>query len=178
VVTTTNGTGIIVADDDTMIRSILRASFEALDLNVLLASDGLEAVEFASRIQAALIILDLKMPRLNGMLACQQIRQLPGHEQTPIVILTALPGKDPETAAARVGATGYFVKPFRPALLLQALAQFLPINDVKRDVIRRNADRASGIVGAPPAPVGDITSGSSGSAGLNRGKDILNALRS
>ena len=77
-------TGIIVADDDGMIRSILRASLDALDLNVFLASDGLEAVELASRIRAALIILDLKMPRMNGMLACQQIRLLPGNARTPI----------------------------------------------------------------------------------------------
>jgi DNA-binding response OmpR family regulator len=59
-----------------MIRSILRASLDALDMDVFLAADGLEAEEFASRIRAVLIILDLRMPRLNGLLACQQIRLL------------------------------------------------------------------------------------------------------
>jgi CheY-like chemotaxis protein len=174
----TNVTGIIVADDDGMIRSILRASFDALDLNVFLASDGLEAVELASRIQAALIILDLKMPRMNGMLACQQIRLLPGNAQTPIVILTSLKGKDAETAAARVGATAYFAKPFRPALLLQALSEFLPIDNVKREMIRHNADLANGIVGAQFTPVGNIISKRSVSASpLDRGKDVLEVLR-
>jgi CheY-like chemotaxis protein len=178
-VTPANVTGVIVADDDAMIRSILRASLEALDLNVFLASDGLEAVEFASRMRAALIILDLKMPRLNGMLACQQIRKLPGNAHTPIVILTALPGKDPEIAAARAGATSYFAKPFRPALLLHAVSQFLPINDVKRDLINRNADLANGIVGPAPKPAGNCTSARFDPTGfLDRGKDILKVLRS
>jgi CheY-like chemotaxis protein len=161
-----------------MIRSILRVSFDALDLNVFLASDGLEAVELASRVRAALIILDLKMPRMNGMLACQQIRLLPGNAQTPIVILTSLTGKNTESAAARVGATAYFAKPFRPALLLRALSRFLPIDDLKREVIRHNADLASGIVGARSTLVGNIISGRSVPASpLDRGRDILKVLR-
>jgi CheY-like chemotaxis protein len=173
-------TGVIVADDDPMIRSVLRAKLEAINLNVFVTSDGLEAVELASRIRAAVIILDLKMPRLNGLLACQRIRQLPGNAQTPIVILTSVPGKDAEAAAAHVGATAYFLKPFRPALLLQALSRFLPIDATTRDLIRRNADLVSGIGKSAPKPVGEATPASSkaGSRGpLDRGKDILDVLR-
>ena len=62
---------VIVADDDPMIRSVLQAKLETLGLNVFLTADGLEAVGLASRIPAALIILDLKMPKLNGLLACE-----------------------------------------------------------------------------------------------------------
>lgn len=176
--TPNNVTGVIVADDDGMIRDILRTRLEALDLNVFLASDGLEAVELASRIQAALIILDLKMPRLNGLLTCQRIRHLPGNTKTPIVILTALPGKDAAAAAAQVGATAYFAKPFRPALLLQELSRFLPLSDAMRDQIVRNADLASGIAQPPPTPIGQVTSAKphSGSQ-LDRGKDVLDVLR-
>jgi CheY-like chemotaxis protein len=177
-VTPNNVTGVIVADDDGMIRGILRAKLEALDVTVFLASDGLEAVEFASRIQAALIILDLKMPRLNGLLACERIRRLPGNALTPIVILTALSGKDAEVASVRVGATAYFAKPFRLVLLLQALSPFLPISDAARDLIRRNADLANGIAQSPPAPLSKMTLARPASGSLlDRGKDILDALR-
>jgi len=177
-VTSTDIGGVIVADDDNMIRSVLRATFEALDLNVFLASDGLEAVEFASRIQAALIILDLKMPRMNGLLACQRIREMPGNAQTPIVILTALPGPEAEAAAAKVGATAYFAKPFRPALLLQALSRFLPIDDARRNLIRHNADLANGIVRSAPVPVGNLPAKRPVAGGtLDRGKNILGVLR-
>ena len=176
--TSANITGVIVADDDAMIRSVLRAMLEALDLNVFLACDGLEAVQFASRMQAALIILDLKMPRLNGLVACQQIRLLPGNAKTPIVILTALPGKEVETASARVGATACFSKPFRPALLLQALSRFLPISDTARELISRNADLANGIAQCAPTAAGDKISATVGPHGvLDRGKKILDVLR-
>jgi CheY-like chemotaxis protein len=178
-VTPNNVTGIIVADDDSVIRDVLRTRLEALDLNVFLACDGLEAVDLALRIDAALIILDLKMPRLNGLLACERIRQLPRNAKTPIAILTALPGMDAAAAAAEVGATAYFAKPFRPVLLLQALSQFLPISDAMRDQIRHNADLASGIARPPAAPTGVLTSARPGSEGpLDRGKNILDVLRS
>jgi CheY-like chemotaxis protein len=147
-------TGVIVADDDPIIRSVLRAALEAIDLNVFVADNGLEAVRLAARIQAALIILDFKMPQLNGLVACQHIRQLRGNAQTPIVMLTSSFGNDFEAAAASVGVTEYHVKPFRTALLMQAVARFLPISDAARDLIRRNADRANGIAEATIAPAG------------------------
>ncbi|MGD0102456.1 MAG: response regulator [Rhodopila sp.] len=173
-----NITGVIVADDDPMIRSVLRAKFEAIDVDVFVTSDGAEAVELASQIRAALIILDLKMPRLNGLLACQRIRRLPGNADTPIVILTSMSGKDAEDAASRVGATAYFSKPFRPALLLQAVAQFLPIDDAAREVIRRNAGLVSGIVHPGTRSVAGMTARQPGPDGpLDRGKHILDVLR-
>jgi CheY-like chemotaxis protein len=171
-------TGVIVADDDPMVRSVLRAQLEALNLNVFVAGDGLEAVELASRVQAVMIILDLQMPRMNGMLACKRIRLLPGNAQTPIVILTSTSAKDAEAVAARVGATAYFMKPFRPALLLQALAGFLPISDSARNLIRRNADRANGIAQSTPTSVDDMTARKLRSDdALDRGKNILDVLR-
>jgi CheY-like chemotaxis protein len=171
-------TGVIVADDDPMIRSVLRSRLEALGVTVFVAADGLEAVTLASRMHAALIMLDLNMPRLNGLLACQRIRKLPGNAQTPIVVLTSTVGKDAETAAARVGATTYLTKPFSSAPLLLILSRFLPIEDAKRQEIRRDADLASRIAGTAPAPNGDRSTTSAGrSSLLQRDKSILGVLR-
>ena len=83
-------------------------------------------------------------------------------------------------ACASPTATAYFLKPFRPTLLLQALSRFLPINDDTRDLIRRNADLASGIAESAPKTVGRATSASSKQevgGTLARGKDILDVLR-
>ena len=171
-------TDVIIPDDDPMIRNVLRASLEAINLNVFVASDGLEAVALAARIQAALIILDLKMPQLNGLLACQRIRQQARNAQTPIVVLTGTLSKDAEAAAVRVGATAFFVKPFRPALFLQALSRYLPLNDTAREKIRRNADRANGIAEVAPASTDRSTSPKPGADGpLDRGKHVLDVLR-
>jgi CheY-like chemotaxis protein len=176
--TSGNISGVIVADDDPMIRSVLRAKLETIGVNVFVASDGLEAVAFAARVRAALIILDLNMPRLNGLLACQRIRQMPANARTPIVMLTSTIAQDTELAAARVGATAYFKKPFRASLLLQELSQFLPISDATRDSIRREADRVNSIAHAVSTSVGDRTAGTSRPDNLlDRDKSILNVLR-
>ena len=120
---------VIIADDDRMIRSVLQAKLEALGLNVFVAADGMEAVGLASRIPAVLIILDLKMPKLNGLLACERIREMPCNAQTPIAILTSTQEKTAEVAGLKAGATAFFTKPFRAPLLLHELARFLPISD-------------------------------------------------
>ena len=168
--------GVIVADDDAIVRGVLRSRLEAIDQIVLLASDGLEAVALAARMQARLILLDLKMPRLDGLVACRRIRQMPHNAKTPIVILTFLTGKDAEAAATQVGATAFLTKPFRSAELLQELSRFLTMSDVMRDAINRAAGRAAKI--ARTAPSGDCSVAKAGSGGtLDRGRGIMAVLR-
>ena len=69
---------VIVADNDYIIRNILRSLLESKGFTVLSAIDGLEAVDYATRTIARFVILDLRMPKLDGFAACSQIRQLPG----------------------------------------------------------------------------------------------------
>jgi CheY-like chemotaxis protein len=169
---------VIVADDDAVIRSLLRSKLESIDQIVFLASNGVEAVDLASRMQPKLILLDLKMPRLDGLRACQRIRQMPHNAKTPIVILTAIIGKDPEAAARRVGATAFLAKPFRSAHLLRALAGFLDISEETRAVINQAADRAAGVVRTTSASkVTTPETQAKENSLLDRGKGILTVLR-
>jgi two-component system chemotaxis response regulator CheY len=175
-------TGIIVADDDPVIRGILRTKLAAIGQDVFLAVDGEEAIAFAQRMRAALVILDLKMPRLNGLLACQRIRQLPGYEQTPIVILTSSDGEQVEAAATRVGATAFLTKPFRSGPLMEVLSRFLRIDAVTLRAIRLSAVRVTRMAGPGPAGVpaparDEISAGLREESGLDRGKTILALLR-
>ncbi len=137
-------TGVIVADDDPLIRSILKGKLESLDQDVHLAHNGQEAVDLARRIEATLIVLDIKMPRLDGIAACEAIRKLPGHEQTPIVMLTFSDNERAQAAASRAGATMFLVKPFGSAALMLALSRFLPIDDNVLREIQDTAIRAAG----------------------------------
>ena len=136
--------GIIVADDDPFICRVLKGMLEAIDQDVALAANGLEAVDLASATAAALIILDVKMPELDGFQACAQIRKLPGYERTPIVILTFDNGESAQSTASRAGATMFLVKPFTTASLMLALSRFLPISDATQQQIHANAVRATG----------------------------------
>jgi two-component system alkaline phosphatase synthesis response regulator PhoP len=137
-------TGVIVADDDPLIRSILKGKLESLEQDVFMANNGLEAVQLAQRIHASLIILDIKMPKLDGLLACEQIRKLPGYQTTPIVMLTFSDNERAQTAASRAGATMFLVKPFGSAALMLALSRFLPIDETTMREIQDTAIRAAG----------------------------------
>ena len=80
---------VIVADSDRILRGILRSLLDTSGFNVLLAVDGLEAIDYATRTLARLVILDFNMPNLDGLAACGQIRRLPGYADVPIAILTS-----------------------------------------------------------------------------------------
>jgi CheY-like chemotaxis protein len=71
------------------------------------------------------VLLDIAMPRLNGLQACAAIRNLPGYADVPIVMLTAYDDERFRVAAKRVGATTFITKPFRPSLLLMLLGEYL-----------------------------------------------------
>ncbi|HEX3994377.1 MAG TPA: response regulator [Acetobacteraceae bacterium] len=148
--------GVIVADDDPLIRSVLKRKLEEFGQTVYQASNGAEAVSLAECIDACLIILDIRMPRLDGVQACVQIRELPGYEHTPIVMLTFQDNKKAQTSASRAGATMFLVKPFGTATLMLALSRFLPIDEATQKTIHADAVRATGgrVFVRPPSPDG------------------------
>ena len=84
-----------------------------------LVPDGTEAVELASQTLATLVLLDLRMPRMSGIEACLQIRQLPRYATVPIVILTVFDGETLKRRALTAGATSFLAKPFSRMQLLQ-----------------------------------------------------------
>jgi CheY-like chemotaxis protein len=136
---------VIVADDDVVMRGILRSLIAGVGQDVFLAATGDEAITLAARTHAKLIILDLGMPGLNGLMACARIRALPRYQSTPIVILTAHNGSKPRLAAAQVGATLFVPKPFRPAALVATLAPFLDLDGSMQEEVARGARRATEI---------------------------------
>jgi CheY-like chemotaxis protein len=120
-----NLNSVIVADNDFSLRGILRSLLVQQGMSVILAADGLEAVNFAKSTRARLVLLDMRMPNLDGIQACAQIRCLSGYTEVPIVILTAFADDATREAAVEAGATHFFTKPFIPTVLLQCLAPLL-----------------------------------------------------
>ena len=99
---------------------------EMFDCTTETAVDGVEAVELARSGRFDLILMDIKMPRMDGVAATRAIRALPGPAAaTPIIALTA--NADPEDAAAYMaaGMIGVVEKPMKPENLLRALQQAL-----------------------------------------------------
>lgn len=110
---------ILVAEDETIIRLDLRDILERNGFEVCAeAHDGEEAVELAVREHPDLAILDVKMPRLDGIEAARRILE---DRPIPIVMLTAYGQEELVARAVDVGVFGYLVKPFREADLLPAI---------------------------------------------------------
>ena len=111
---------ILVAEDETIIRLDLRALLEGAGFEVCAeAKDGEEAVELARSEQPDLAVLDVKMPKLDGIEAARRILE---ERPLPIVMLTAYGQEELVSRAVETGVFGYLVKPFREQDLLPAIA--------------------------------------------------------
>jgi len=102
-------TRILIADDEPKIRMFLRANLEARGYEVFLAQDGVETVEMAGRILPDLIVLDVNMPRMDGIEACRRIREW---ADMPIIILSVREDEKDKVRALDEGADDYVTKPF------------------------------------------------------------------
>jgi response regulator NasT len=110
---------ILVAEDESIIRLDLRDLLERAGFEVCAeAHDGEEAVELARSEQPDLAIMDVKMPRLDGIEAARRILE---ERPIPIVMLTAYGQEEIVSRAVEAGVFGYLVKPFREQDLLPAI---------------------------------------------------------
>jgi response regulator NasT len=110
---------ILVAEDETIIRLDLRALLEQAGFEVCgEARDGVEAVELARQLEPDLAVMDVKMPRLDGIEAARRILE---ERPIPIVMVTAYDQDEIVSRAVEAGVFGYLVKPFREQDLLPAI---------------------------------------------------------
>jgi CheY-like chemotaxis protein len=115
---------VLIVDDNATNRMVARSLCEMFDCTCEAAGDGLEAVEMARAGRFDLILMDIKMPRMDGVTAARAIRALPGEAgEAPIVALTA--NADPDDAAEYLaaGMDGVVEKPMKPEHLLAVLQQ-------------------------------------------------------
>src|SRR5476649_967755 len=110
---------ILIAEDETIIRLDLRALLEGAGHEVVAeARDGEEAVSLAREHAPDLAVLDVKMPRLDGIEAARKILE---ERPIPIVMLTAFGQRELVDRAAEAGVYGYLVKPFREQDIVPAI---------------------------------------------------------
>jgi DNA-binding response OmpR family regulator len=108
----TNRPVIMLADDDIEIRRILMRSLSSLDVDLLEAKDGEEALELIIQHEPNLVILDVMMPTLSGWELCKYIRSKPNLEHIVVVMLTAIGRTVNEMTSPLYGADAYMDKPF------------------------------------------------------------------
>ena len=116
---------ILVVDDEPINREVVQMQLDALDFIVDTAEDGAEAVAKASAGLYAAIFMDMQMPKLNGLDATRQIRQIPEYKHVPIIAMTANVFDEDKAQCLAAGMDGFLSKPFTPNELFGTLLRSL-----------------------------------------------------
>ena len=147
---------VLIAEDEALIRLDLKEMLEEEGYDVVgEADDGERAVALANQLRPDLVILDVKMPRLDGIAAAERIA---GDRVAPVIILTAFSQRDLVERAREAGAMAYLVKPFQKKDLLptieMAASRFAEIVALEQEVnglqerleARKIIERAKGLL--------------------------------
>jgi len=114
---------ILIVDDSESIREVVHFTLENAGHNVLVAVDGQDALKFFDGRALDLVITDLHMPVMNGIELIKKIRNETDYKRVPILFLTTESQAAKKMEAKDAGATGWIVKPFVPAKLLEAISK-------------------------------------------------------
>ena len=103
-------TKLLIVEDEEAILSAMRRGFEYEGYSVVTATDGQSALRSAKRSRPDLVILDLMLPRMDGLMVCRRLRE--AGRRTPVLMLTARGREEDRVKGLDVGADDYLVKPF------------------------------------------------------------------
>lgn len=117
---------IITVDDAATMRKMIRFTLTPTGHEILEAADGSEAFNTLRNRSVDLIITDVNMPKMDGIELTRQLRALPQHRSTPIILLTTESDPSKKNLGRAAGATGWIIKPFNQTQLLQLVNKILP----------------------------------------------------
>jgi two-component system, OmpR family, alkaline phosphatase synthesis response regulator PhoP len=116
---------ILVVDDEPEIVRAIQIRLQHADYEVIVACDGLQALEVATKENPDLIVLDLMLPKMDGYKVCGLLKADRRHNKIPIILLTALAQESDREMSKKVGADAYITKPFEHQLLLDKIKELL-----------------------------------------------------
>ena len=116
---------IVLVDDDRNILTSVQMTLEAEGFEVRTYPDGEEALRGLTQKPADLAVLDIKMPRLNGMELLQKLKNMPAMAHMPVILLTSKDEEMDEIMGLRMGADDYIKKPFSQRLLIERIRSLL-----------------------------------------------------
>ncbi|MDE7070060.1 MAG: response regulator transcription factor [Alistipes sp.] len=124
---------ILLIDDEDDILEFIRYNLVKAGYEVYTASDGAEGLRLAARHRPHLILLDVMMPRMDGIETCRVLRADPTLRQTMVVFLSALGEEHHQIAGFGAGADDYIAKPIKPGLLMSRIRALLKRIDAEQE---------------------------------------------
>jgi two-component system chemotaxis response regulator CheY len=115
----------LVVDDSASIRQLLSFAIQDAGYDVLVAENGNEALARLAATKIDMVITDLNMPDMDGIELIRQLRGMPDHKFTPIVMLTTEAQEEKKKQGRAAGASGWIVKPFSPEQLMNVVHKFV-----------------------------------------------------
>lgn len=116
---------MLIVDDDVVIQRLLRLNFEIRGYKVLIAGDGLQALNMVREERPDVVVLDIMMPKMDGVEVTQALKGDPSTASIPVVLLSAKLSDDAPGVAPSLGADAYMAKPFDPMDLLEQVRSLL-----------------------------------------------------
>jgi adenylate cyclase len=129
---------IVIADDDWFIRDVLENYLKNAGCIVRAFSNGALAWQAIQDDIPDLVLLDIRMPEMDGLTVCQHIKSETTTQFIPVVVVTALDSQDDELKAIEIGADDFITKPFSSILLLTRVRSLLRLKQVHDDLESRN----------------------------------------
>ncbi|HRQ41996.1 MAG TPA: hybrid sensor histidine kinase/response regulator [Chloroflexota bacterium] len=135
-----NKTSVLIVDDNTTNLSLLFEALQAAGYHVIVAQDGVSALERLQYTRPDIILLDIMMPGLDGYETLRHIKAHPAHQGTPVIFMTAVHDTHYEVKGLEMGAVDYLTKPLHMELVLARLHTHLTIRSLQKNLQEQNAD--------------------------------------
>ena len=116
---------ILIVEDNRSNLKMLRLVLEGIDCEILEAVDGAEAMEVAIENRPDIILMDIQIPKMDGLEVTRRLRKMQEFSKTPIIALTAFAMEKDEQAGHDAGCNEYMTKPFGTAKLLEIVHKYI-----------------------------------------------------
>ncbi|TNC99786.1 MAG: two-component system, chemotaxis family, response regulator CheY [Gallionellaceae bacterium] len=116
---------VLSVDDSSSIRQMVSFTLKSAGYEVIEAVDGQDGLDKAKSKTVDLVLTDQNMPRMDGLTLIKSLRSMPNYKSVPILMLTTESGDTMKSQGRAAGATGWLVKPFDPAKLLEVVKKVI-----------------------------------------------------
>jgi len=116
---------ILSVDDSPSVRKLVEFTLKSKGFQVASAQDGVAALEIMANEKFDAIVLDINMPRMNGLEFLEKVKSNDVYASIPVIMLTTEGQEEDQDKAMDLGAIAYIVKPFKPTLLLRIVDKTL-----------------------------------------------------